>query len=178
MSTITIDGDDYIIYDDLILANKYNKLALGTRGQLWKDADDDKKGTYLVNARMLIDRQSYIGSAATFDLRNAIEVFREASYEIATMLMANPDIMTQVTSGSNIKRVAVDGGPSVTYFNPTLGISGKFDQNIMDLIGAYLASNATSGTSGSFSSGTDGTHTSIDQGVPEPSITDLTQGLP
>lgn len=181
----TAGGTSHTIYDDPTEADAYNAASLlEPAATQWTAGDEDFRLKYLINATRLIDRKKYISIADTFAKRNALQdaegryPFRLVSYELAMMLISNPDLMTAVTTGSNVKRVAVDGGPSVTFFNPTLGISGQFDKNIMDLIGIYLSSSESGETSGSFSSGTDGTHVSVNADEPVAQTYDLIDGLP
>jgi hypothetical protein len=161
MGSVTIGGNPYTVYGTSTLAGIYwTGRQIGPMYDAWSKASADKKASAQVMAYDILERQLYVDAAATFDLRDAIQAFRDASYQLAAMILADPNVYSQVTSGKNIKKVEAAVGTSVEFFNPTLGISGRFENNIQELIGQYLKSSSGGEVSGSFASGTTENQTS------------------
>lgn len=178
MGTVTINLVARTIYGTYAAALLYWEEMLGATATAWTAATELTRNKSLVMACKLLDRQVYIDDANTFALRNAITAFQYASYELAGMFIVDPTLYDAVMSGKNIKRIAVDGGPEIEFFNPTLGISGRFPMAVQEYIGPYLGGSELSETSGSFSSGTDGTHTVLDDNVVGESNYDLNRSIP
>lgn len=178
MGSVVIGGDTFQIYGTSAGADSYWRAELSA---VWSTATPDQKASALVNATRLLDRMNWKGApvgvpqidvvlqwprtgvtdrdgAAVSSAAVPDQVIK-ATYELARMLRTNPALMTDVTSGKNIKRVQA-GPTEVEFFNPTLGISGRFPQNITELIGQFLDGSSGGAVSGSASYGTDGTTTS------------------
>jgi len=154
MGTVSINSNNFTIYGTSAAADIHWDGSIGDTATLWAASDDDTRAKGLVSATRLLDRQRYVDAAATFSLRDAITAFQTACYELAGMIIENPSLVTDATSGQNIKRVDAGGGVGVEFFSPTLGITGRFPTNIQELIGEYLAGAEGGEISGSYVSGT------------------------
>lgn len=153
MGTVTIAATPYTIYGTSALAATYwAGRLIGPLSTAWTAASVDQKASAQVMAYDILERQTYIEGADTFAERDVIQAFRDASYQLAAMMLADSATYTQETSGKNVKKVEAAVGLSVEFFAPTLGITGRFPTNIQELIGQYLA--GTGSVSGSYASGT------------------------
>lgn len=166
MGTVTIAGQSYEVYGTYAGAVTHWQAGLGAPALAWGDANEATRNKALVNAYRLLERQQWLSEFSTFALRDAVENIQEASYEIAGAILVDPTLLTSETSGKNIKSVGGAGVPTVEFFNPTLGISGRFPINIQELLTGYLAGESGGSVSGSFSSGTDGSQSSVAGTVP------------
>lgn len=157
MDTVALTGgQSYSVYGTFAASSTYWAGLLGPAATRWNataTTNDDRKRA-LNQATLLIDRQQYVADADSRGKRDAIAVFAQVCYEIAGALLLDPSLWTQISSGSNVKKVSPGGGVDVEFFNPTLWISGRFPIQIQELIGPYLLGEAGVGVSGSFSSGT------------------------
>ena len=178
MGTVTIGGASYDVYGTLAGAVTHWQAGLGAPAVAWGDANEAARSKALVNAYRLLERQRWLTEYNTFLLRDAVVKIQEASYEIAGVLLVDPSLLTSETSGKNIKSVGGAGVPTVEFFNPTLGITGRFPINIQELLADYLAGESGGVVSGSFSSGTDGTQTSTAGDVTGYFTYGLTKSLP
>lgn len=84
----------------------------------------------------------------------------KASYEMGVLILANPALVGQADTGSNIRSVGGGGAPTVEFFVPTsaaLGNASRLPFLISQLVGKFLASpadfDASSGGSGNTCSG-------------------------
>lgn len=182
--TVTIGGNSYTIYGTKAASLVYWTGMLGPVADRWATtltgtpANIDKA---LNMAGVLIDRQAWGDAAATVALRNAIPAFAQASYEMAGLLLIDPGLFTAIMSGKNIKRVSPGGGVEIEFFNPTLGITGRFPIEIQELIGEYLAGAEGGEFAGSWSSGTTSTTGGADSvfgNTINEGAYDLVKGLP
>jgi hypothetical protein len=168
MGTVTIGTDTFTVYGDLTGAKKLHNgggssasAAFRTAGA---DSDAQKRG--LVDASRLLDRQRWQGTpVSTPEIDVTLEWPRDgvvdrygtavsnastpddiikAAYEMAAMLVEDPTIADQATSGSNVSSVGA-GSAKVAFFRPTLGITGKFGTKISELIAPYLSGGTTLG---------------------------------
>lgn len=164
-STVTINTRDYTIYGSFDDAEGYWNGLLGVNADRWRDSDLPTKQRALVQAGLLLDRLTYVDAAATFVLRDALSAFPKACYEIAGSLIVDPTVFSSITSGSNVRKVQSAGGDTIEFFNPTLGITGRFPVNIQELIGPYIQGSSGGVSSGSFATGTDATPLEYDYGI-------------
>jgi len=154
-------------------ATIYGSLAgclayLGARTTDWNAvATDETLWRLLVQARDLIDAQSWSSAYDTFAERDALDLgtgsgdaafpFRAAAYLLAEMGRTDPSVLSGAVE-SNVSSIS-DGSASVSYFSPKSLARGTvtiFPKRVMDLIGAYLAKTNLGGPQGGTSvSGSD-----------------------
>ena len=174
MGSVIIGGEEYEVYGSQAAAIIYWNGRMGPLAAAFKAKEGmDEQMQALVMAHDLLERQDYIATAATFALRDAIQAFQDASYQLAAMVLADTSVYTQETSGKNIKKIEADVGVSVEFFKPTLGITGRFQVNVQELIGEYLQTTTPGSVSGSYASGNVDNQTSSF----DPSAFDITKGL-
>jgi hypothetical protein len=152
MSEVVTIGGSYTatIYGTFALATNYLQTKYGDRytAFLGKPADDQKRA--LVTAAAYLDRQSWVAAYDTFAERDALQAFKDASYELGALIVEDDSIVTVTDQGSNVQNVQASGA-GVTFFNPTTSRSGSappMPPILMALVGAYLAASATSGPDG------------------------------
>jgi acyl CoA:acetate/3-ketoacid CoA transferase alpha subunit len=152
MSEVVTIGGLYsaTIYGTVAAATNRMQTQYGERytAFLALAADDQKRA--LVAAAAYIDRQSWIAAYDTFAERDALAAFQAASYELAALIVEDESIVTVTDQGANVERVEASGA-GVTFFNPTspaTGTATPLPPILMALIGAYLASSATTGPDG------------------------------
>lgn len=162
---VVINGKNYTVYGTSQGALDYWNAGIGKTYDAWVKASPTKRLSGQVNAARLLDRQLYVDAANSFAARDSILAFQTASYELAGTLILNPDLFEQITSGSNVKKIDAGGGVAVEFFNPTLGITGRFPVNVQELIGVYLSGSASGATSGSSASGTSATPLEYDYSI-------------
>lgn len=153
MGTVTISGNDFTIYGTQGAAVIHHSASLGTDAAAFSAASGDNQAKSLVEATRMIDRMKWNSDAETHALRAALQrdwaggdqfVFHLACYELAAMLLANPSLKNEAQSGSNV--ASVGAGPAqVSFFRPTLGITGPLPKIIHDLVGEYLAGRDSTG---------------------------------
>ncbi len=118
--TVTIGTVTATIYGDFDDAEDYVSIAYGDTYAAWSALSDDNKAKTLVAATRYLDAQTWSDDYDTFAARDAVEAFQFACYEMAVLISADPSVITQLDTGSNIQSVGA-GGASVTYFAPTTG---------------------------------------------------------
>jgi hypothetical protein len=136
----------------------------------WLELSDDDKGRTLVSADDFIDSLAWQGTA-TGTLngnptsrqwpRSGIEgvdpttipnAIVEASFELAVMIAASPDLPNKLDQGSNISSASGGGGVSVSYFAPTSARTGTatlLPPIVQRKVGRYLAMPSDDGSFGS-----------------------------
>lgn len=102
-------------------------------------ADNQKK--CLASAVRYFNAQTWGEDADTFAERDAITAFASAQYEMAVLIAADPTVVSQLDTGSNIASVGA-GGASVSYFAPTTG-EYELPAVVQRLVGSYLGSRTT-----------------------------------
>lgn len=183
MPVITINATNYQVYQDVANTNKYWQAMVGQYANAWNlAANAAKQPMACVQATRLLDRVLWQGlpvgvpvvdtvlqwprtgvvdalgnAVSSLSVPNQIVV---ANMELSAAILLDDSIFTTEMSGSNVKKADAGGGVGVEFFVPTLGITGRFPQQIQELIGQFLRGAAGGAQSGSFSSGTDGTETS------------------
>lgn len=154
-SQVYIGQYAYDVYGNTADADQYwfplnNILESGTS---WSLASADARASSLVAATRIIDSLGYPTLYGTFSLRNAIADFDTICYEIAGQVLLQPAVFTQLSSGSNIRRVDAGGGVVVEFFNETLTTTSRFSPLVDALLAKYLGNDVVS-TSQSWASGT------------------------
>lgn len=167
MGNVAIAGTNYQVYGDLDAIDAYWNGKSGPEATKWQalvatNTQDDMntRARALVTATEVLDAEAWIEAANTFALRDAIvngdgkKVFEVAAFILAGMILLNPGVATQATSGSNVERIDAGDGTAVRFFAPTLGQTGRFPTLVQKWVGAYLAGASPVGVSGSYSTGT------------------------
>lgn len=183
MPQITINASNYQVYQDVANTDKYWQAMVGPYADAWVlAANAAKKPLALVQATRLLDRVLWQGLPVGVPLTDVVlqwprtgvvdakgnavssasvpNLIIVADMELAAALILDPSIFTTEMSGANVKKVDAGGGVGVEFFVPTLGITGRFPQQIQELIGQFLSGSTGGALSGSFSTGTTGTQTS------------------
>ncbi len=140
-------GTIYGTYADAVI---YVDAKYGATYRAWEAlvAADRKRAQ--LSAAAFLDRQVWTDDYDTFAERDALEAFQLASYELAVLIVDDPDVVAVADQGTNIQSVGA-GSATVTYFNPTSARAGsapKLPPILMDLVGAYLATGTTGGPQG------------------------------
>jgi hypothetical protein len=182
-ATVSLGANDYVVYVDQASTQKYLAASLTTAAVLWSAASPTGAQIQsMIMASRMLDRLIWQGvpvnppvmdSVLQWPRSNVIvngvpvdpttipDDLQRAMMELAAAVLADPTLYTTETSGSNIKEIDAGGGVKVEFFVPTLGDSGRYPIQILELIRDYLSGGADSGTfSGSSASGADGTATS------------------
>lgn len=157
----TPSGTVFPVYGTQAAMLAYHNGSLGTEAAALLVATADQQAKALVEATRMINRQGFIDPVTTFALRDAFvdaeaqPIFQWAAYELAPLLLSDPDLKANPTSGSNV--ASVGAGPAqVSFFRPTLGQTGRFPTIIKELLGAYLSGSVSSADGVANSYGTDG----------------------
>lgn len=146
MSEVIGTATIYGTYADaaLYVADRY-----GSRYTAWTALSVAVRKQTLVSAADLLNAQAWIDEADTFAERDAIQAFKDASYEIGVLLVEDEDLTNVTDQGGNIQ-AANAGGAGVTFFSQTSSARGSapvLPPIIMRLVGSYLAASATGGPS-------------------------------
>jgi hypothetical protein len=167
MSVITIAAKSYTIYGTVADAKDYLNGSIGAGYDEFNALvaggapNDDKIARLIIGGTRILERQKWQDAYNTFALRDAFisetidavaqYPFRKACYELAVAILADDSVQSTPTSGSNVQSVGA-GPASVTFFRPTLGVTGRFPLIVMELIGAYMAGRTSSelGTTASY----------------------------
>lgn len=161
MGSVTISGSNFEIYSTLVDAQTYFKAGLGDSAVAFRAAvaTVGLQEMALVEATRMLDRQRWKGEPVgvpVFDVvlqwprtgvtdRYGDEVSSasvpdkiiKATYELAGLLLVDPGKKDAAMSGSNVASVGA-GPASVSFFRPTLGVTGRFDTVIQELVGEFL----------------------------------------
>lgn len=134
-------GASATIYGTFADGTTYITTSFGDTYTAWLELDpDDQKRTLIAAARFL-DQQVWIDDYDTFEERDAVPAFQNASYELGVLIADDPDVLTAFDNGSNIQ--ALNAGPAgVTFFNPTSATAGSatlLPPVIERLLGAFLS---------------------------------------
>lgn len=134
------------IYGTYAAAVIYVDGQLGDAYRAWEDLDEADRKRALLTATRYLDQQVWVEVADTFAERDAIEAFQHASYELACMVAADPEIVTLSDQGSRISAAGA-GGAFVNFAFPTTiaqGTAGLLPPILMRLIGEYLGGSGVS----------------------------------
>jgi hypothetical protein len=144
-SVITLSTSEAeTIHGTLAAAKSYIGMTYGPTYDAWialvgvGGALDDPKKKTLAAAVRLLNSQVWTADYDTFAKRDLIPAFETAQYELAVLVLDDPDILGLADQGSNIQNVAA-GSASVTFFNPTTRGAQKLPPVLMRLVGRYLA---------------------------------------
>lgn len=182
MGTVNIDGTNFTIYGTQADADKFHIVALDGAAKAYNGASDDDRARGLVNATRLLDRQAWQGLPVGTPVMDSVlqwprtgvvdrngtavssasvpDQVIKATFTLAGMIIEDPTVLTQEQSGSNTRRIKA-GAVEIEKFQDTLGLSGRFEKIIMELIGQFLSGTSGGELSGSTSYGTDGTTESV-----------------
>ena len=152
MATVTIGADTFEIYGTTAgLASRANGSSThyaAYTAAVAADADDVARkhveATRLIAALAFEDDANADPATATGDVVTAC-------YELALAAVLDPAVLTQVSTASNIKRVAAKG-VEVENFAPVAG--SRFPARVMALLGPLLAGSTSATTGGAYASGT------------------------
>lgn len=112
---VTINAQTYSIYGELAEAKVYMAARLGAAA--WNGANDTTRSQALVTATRWLRRLPWASVPTYADAPEAVE---HATYELALLLIANPALQEQSSSGSNKKRLKA-GSAEIEFFRPTDG---------------------------------------------------------
>lgn len=146
VGSVSISGNAYPVYGSRERATEY--LNAHPSGTTFTEGEFDAQGRALITARRWLDRQTWLGSKTVSTQETAFPrdpdttvplPIEFASYEIALLIMDDPEIMNQESQGSN-ERLLKAGPVQIEFFSKTEGTKGVFPPQIADLIGPYLSS--------------------------------------
>lgn len=130
-------GTIYGTYADSVI---YVDAKYGDAYRAWEALAVGDRKRALLSAAAYLDRQDWIDAYDTFAERDALQAFKDASYELAVLVVGDPDIVMLTDQGTNVSRVYA-GGAGVDFANPTSARTGSaplLPPVLMALIGAYL----------------------------------------
>lgn len=166
MGTVTISGSNFEIYSTLLAAQTYFKAGLGDAPIAFRAAVSTVglQEQALVEATRMLDRQRWKGLPVGVPVIDVVlqwprtgvtdrlgaevssasvpDKIQKATYELAGALLVDAAKKDAAMSGSNIASVAA-GPASVSFFRPTLGVTGRFDTIIQELVGEFLGGGST-----------------------------------
>lgn len=147
VGSISVRGNEYPIYGTFDRATEY--FAPHISGDTYLDAEFSDKQKALITARRLIDQQNYLGSPAVSTQTTAFPrgsdtavpiAIETAQYEIALLLLGDPEFFNADTTGSNEKRLKA-GPVEIEFFSRTSdGSAPIFPPQIDRLLKPYLGS--------------------------------------
>lgn len=149
VGSISVRGNDYPVYGSQDRATEY--FAPHISGEVFLDAEFSLQQNALITARRLLDQQSYLGAKADSNQTTAFPRgsdttvpvdIETAQYEIALVLIEDPEFFNQDTTGSNEKRLKA-GPVEIEFFSRTTGSGGLstaaiFPPQINRLLRPYL----------------------------------------
>ena len=130
-------GTIYGTYADSVI---YVDAKVGDSYRAWEAETVPNRKRALLSAAAYLDRQDWIDTFDTFAERDALQAFKDASYELAVLVVGDPEIVMLTDQGNNVARVYA-GGAGVDFANPTSARTGSaplLPPVLMALIGAYL----------------------------------------
>ena len=133
--TVTISGNDYTIYGTTDRAKEYLKGGINGASFLLLGSGDQAR--HLVQAQRLLSRQGW-KSGYPVEADGTVPLGIEfGQYELAVLLVEDPDVFSQPGTGSNERRLKA-GSAEIEFFSRT---DGKlFPSQVLDLIKPYLGS--------------------------------------
>lgn len=133
--SVTISGNSYEIFGSVDRAKEY--LRGGINGTGFLDLGLSDQGRHLVQANRILSRQGWkSGFPVEADLTIPLGI-EFAQYELAVLLVEDPDIFSNPGTGSNERRLKA-GSAEIEFFSRQ---DGKlFPPQILDLIRPYLSS--------------------------------------
>lgn len=159
MGTVTISGKNFEVYGTSVGADDYHVASIGDAADAWTAATATEHDKAHVAATRMLDRQRWKGDPVGVPVvdvvlqwprtgvtdRKGNEVSSAsvptaiitATYELAAMLLEDASAQDNATSGSNVSSVSA-GPASVSFFRPTLGVTGRFATRIQELVGEFL----------------------------------------
>lgn len=177
MGTVTIEETVYQVYGTLADADAYLKGRLAYRS-IWLEAaqvSDDERKLALVQAADLLNRQRWKGTpTAPYVPGTNLQWPRDgasdadgtavpngttpkqiehASYEIAAILLDDPDGLRKDSASVNLQAVQA-GSAKVTFFSKQL--IGRFPRDLMELFSGYMVGGSVTAEGVGEAFGTDG----------------------
>lgn len=145
MGAVNIGANAYVIYGSQAGAVAHLAGSITSQSAGFIAAVPDKQAQALVSATRVFNRQKWLDAYTTFAAREAVVAIVEASYELASLLLAKPTLFDQKTASSNIESVTA-GPVSVQFFGPQ--DIGRFAPSVLELIREYLAGYSSSSSGG------------------------------
>ena len=135
MATVTINGIDFDVLANVADALVYITGSTSEFASTWLASDEDFQGRTLVSANRIMNRLRWIGQVEVDGQPNAwprigdgivptppldspIAIYN-GFYELALLLVENPELANTSSSGSNVQR-AKGGEAEVWFFRSTL----------------------------------------------------------
>jgi hypothetical protein len=150
MSEVLVGSPAGTIYGTYADAVIYVDGKFGDTYRAWEALGVPDRKRALLSAAAFINSFVWTDDYDTFTERDALQAFKDASYEMAVIIVDDASVVAALDQGTNIARVYA-GGAGVDYFNPTSARTGSapvLPPILMRLIGAYLASTALGGPQG------------------------------
>jgi len=152
-----------------VAAINYVGTLLGKPADKWRAMSASDQGRTLVMATRYIDQQGWTGlrtglaggtpttlqwprsdvtvldgtgSSVAVDPAIVPPEFVQATFELSTLIAADPTIVTKADTGSNVRRADAGGGVGVEFFNPTssaLGTASPMPTIVMRLLGKFMS---------------------------------------
>ena len=157
MGTISIGNVSRPVYGSAALAKTYFQARIGS--DAYDSADQSNRNKAHVTStnaiKAFLDRA--LGDAAPQPIPDppaAPDNVQWATYEFLMAILADPTILENPDSGSNIASVGA-GSAQVSFFKPTIGNAFPFPANVMRFLNAYLLEVGGPVVGLGFASGTD-----------------------
>lgn len=131
-------GTIYGTYADCVV---YIDGKFGDAYRTWEELDAADRKRTLLTAAAYLNRLLWVDDYDTFSERDALQAFKDASYELGAMIAADPDIVALADQSSNLDSVGA-GGAYVNFKNATsvaFGSATKLPPILQALLGDYLA---------------------------------------
>jgi hypothetical protein len=135
MATVSVNGLDFNVLASVDDALIYITGSTSESATTWLASDEDFQGRTLVSANRIMNRLRWIGEVAVPNQPNAWPRIGEGItptppldspiaiyngfYELALLLVENPELANSPSSGSNVQR-AKGGDAEVWFFRSTL----------------------------------------------------------
>ena len=154
METVTLTGGQQAqIYGTFAAAGDYVATMFGATYTAWLALQPDQQKQTLIAATRYLDAQAWnADTAGSFAVRDAIEAFPQAAYELAVLVADDDSIIAAADQSSNVRAVGA-GSARVEFFNRTSTRDGSapvLPATLMRLVGQYLASTAATSAAGGY----------------------------
>ncbi len=155
-------------------ATNYINSRFGSTYTAWLLLSADDKSRTLVSSSAFLDSLSWQGTATGVlngnstllqwprsgidgvDSTTIPTAIVNASFELAVMIAADPDLVNKIDQSTNISSASGGGGVSVSYFAPTsviVGTATLLPPLVQRLVGRYLATPSGDGSFGAAGKG-------------------------
>lgn len=172
MATVSINGTDYTVYQDVTEADEYFNGS--SSFDTWDGYTSDEKARSLVSATRLIDRQSWQGekesdaqtlefprtgvqdcSGNDVEAATTLAKIEEASLLLALNIVDGGTVQTSAST-EDLTQTLKAGSVMITNFRAAEGTATRFPTDVMELIGCYFQGVSGGTIAGSLSYGTCG----------------------